>query len=209
MNGPVIARGMTSAVGKLPTRGSGESRPTGRSSTGRRGGGHVHVVRDADIMVFSVRLADTRARVSGSRTIRRLAERLDRELLRQWLEQRCASGVLTRTGHRGRVRRRGEDVGRCNRVVRSAPGSGPSLRHRGRVSASGDDAGGRQEREGGSLAMRSPHGWALASGERAGSRVRRQRTGSVDQAFFVGPALVDGDFGLSRLRYDSPSITRS
>jgi hypothetical protein len=122
----------------------------------------------------------------------------------------CA-GVLTRTGDRGRVRRRGEDVGRCNRVVRCAPGSGPSLglHHRGRVSASGDDAGDR-ERGGGSLAMRSPQGWALAGGERAGTRaVRRQRTGRVDQAFFVGPALVDGDFGLSRLRYDSPSITRS
>ena len=207
MNGPVIARGMTSAVDKLPMRGSGESRPTGRSSTGRRGGECVHVVRDADITTLGVRLADTLVRVSGSRTIGRLAERSDRESLRQWLERRRASGVLTRTGHRGRVRRRGEDAGRCNRVVRCAPGSGPSLRHRRCVvpGAKTPEAGER----GGSLAVRSPHGWAFAGGERAGSRVRRQRTGRVDQAFFVGPALVDGDFGLSRLRYDSPSITRS
>ena len=31
----------------------------------------------------------------------------------------------------------------------------------------------------------------------------------IDQDFFAGPCLAAGDFGLSRCRYDSPSITRS
>ena len=38
-------------------------------------------------------------------------------------------------------------------------------------------------------------------------------TGVVDQlpapTFFMAPPFVAGDFGLSRWRYDSPSITRS
>ena len=31
----------------------------------------------------------------------------------------------------------------------------------------------------------------------------------LEPSFFVGATLAAGDFGLSRLRYDSPSITRS
>lgn len=49
---------------------------------------------------------------------------------------------------------------------------------------------------------------------RRGRGVQRRTGGRVAQLpelpfFVVGPAWAAGDFGLSRLRYDSPSITRS
>ena len=50
---------------------------------------------------------------------------------------------------------------------------------------------------------------ALASGKRAGSFACAVAPRGIDQDFFADPRLAAGDFGLSRCRYDSPSITRS
>ena len=71
---------------------------------------------------------------------------------------------------------------------------GSALANGGRITLQVDDAG--------KIALVARWSCRAAS--------RRQRAGQLPAlAFFVAPALAAGDFGLSRWRYDSPSITRS
>ena len=80
-----------------------------------------------------------------------------------------------------------------------------ALRQRGRTRRVSGGRSGRERAAG-------EHTTFAAGRRRRG--VQRRTGGRVAQLselpfFAVGPALEAGDFGLSRLRYDSPSITRS
>lgn len=191
----------------------------------------IRIVRTADV-TSNVRTADD---VSESRTdpacvvrrpgVERRAPRqgCGRRVLRQasrscrvrWVRRsaRAASaaptGALVGAVVAAPVERQRADVGRCARTGRRS-----NLRGRW-DGAGGAVARGPSWRVSGVSSARTERGERAsvrAAGRRRDRIVRRQ-PGRANQVpaplFFVGLGLAAGDFGLSRLRYDSPSITRS
>lgn len=238
-DGLPLARGMTFAFERSPTWGSGENHRSDRSSTGRCAGHtsalsgkrtsfHLSDVRTPCSAVSDMRTMHSVGgvyvgellRLQAPVTVR--AARGDLRRLRRRVVRTVSapaartSGMMTASGvaiaarvgspctgaaHVGHLARRPK------RTVSSRPGG-----HRRCVERPRDDVGhgGATVRVAARPAavaawvVREPRGPAPWSSCAA----RRLR---IDQlpSFFVGPALAAGDFGLSRLRYDSPSITRS